>query len=89
MEAVRAFAKSFARAVVADDSHSISSYLFGGLEPAFTGVLDCLPRPMLKAEVLYVSAPIPEECVSLIAFAGPAKEPVSGLYGGNPRTNPR
>jgi hypothetical protein len=77
METMRAYAERFARAVMADDRDSISSYLVEGLEPAISGTLAALPRPIQKAEVLYVSVPDAEGCISLIAFSGPTE--VAGI----------
>jgi hypothetical protein len=77
METMRARAEGFARAVLADDRDSISSYLVEGLESAITGTLAALPRPLHKTEVLYVSVPDPEGSISIIAFSGPAE--VAGL----------
>jgi hypothetical protein len=86
---VYAYADAFAKAltehdvdVVGNSLHpdserqvpeEIAGYL--GEDPSITGVLQMLPRPIEKAEVLSVSLPLgSDRCISLIRLSGSGEE---------------
>ena len=70
VDSVHAGADGFARAVAADDSDRISAYLSQELEKKVAKVLGGLPRPIRTAEVLSVTAPEGERCISVTRFNG-------------------
>jgi hypothetical protein len=67
---VVAYAQSFARAVVRNDSEQIPSYLVERQKARIEAVLREIPQPLKDAEVLRVYPPKDGECVSLIKFSG-------------------
>jgi hypothetical protein len=67
---VHAYADGFAVAVVADDTDRISGYLSEELKGNIAEVLGGLPRSIRGAEVLSVTCPEDDECISVTRFSG-------------------
>jgi hypothetical protein len=67
---VHAYADGFARAIKDDDRERIPSYLLQSETGRIAKVLADLPHPIRTAEVLNVTAPEDEQCISLTRFNG-------------------
>jgi hypothetical protein len=67
---VHAYSDAFARAMKADDRERIQSYLLESESGKIAEVLTGLPRPIRTAEVLNVTVPENERCISLTRFNG-------------------
>jgi hypothetical protein len=70
VDSVHAQADGFARAVAAEDSARFSGYLSHELKKKLAKVLGGLPRPIRTAEVLSVTPPEDERCISVTRFNG-------------------
>ena len=66
---VYAYAAGFAHAVSNQDSVLISSYLSEEVKASIPKVLGGLPVPIRTAEVLSVTPPEDDRCISLTRFA--------------------
>jgi hypothetical protein len=72
--AVHAYADGFARAVVSGEADLMASYLFLESEGAIEEALEFIPRPIEQAEVIQITAPESDECISLTRFSSPGGE---------------
>jgi hypothetical protein len=70
VERVHAYANGFAHAVVDENRDLISSYLSNKAKGNIAEVLGGLPRPVRNVEVLTVTEPVDDECISLTRFNG-------------------
>jgi hypothetical protein len=70
VERVQAYANGFAHAVVDENSDLISSYLSKKAKGKIAEVLGGLPRPVRNVEVMSVTEPADDECISITRFNG-------------------
>ncbi|MEA2506816.1 MAG: hypothetical protein QOH48_1434 [Actinomycetota bacterium] len=86
VERVHAYANGLAHAVVDQNSDLISSYLSKKAKGNIAEVLGGLPRRIGNTEVLSVTEPAHDECISLTRFNGfRGRGPAAGYLADEPQ----